>query len=62
MIDVLELLERQARWQRSRSSLTWSEKIRMVEAIRETALQFRACGNEPDANPDAAFASHPDHG
>jgi len=34
MIDVYELLARQAEWQRSRRALAWAEKIRMVEAIR----------------------------
>lgn len=39
--EVRELLERQARWQKSRRSLSWAEKIRMVEAIRESILRLR---------------------
>jgi len=39
--DVKELLRRQAAWQRTRGSLSWSEKVRMVEAIRASILQLR---------------------
>lgn len=38
MSDIEQLLERQARWQKSRKSLSWPEKIRMAEAIRESVL------------------------
>ena len=41
MSDVQELLERQARWQKGRKSLSWPEKLRMAEAIRESVLAFR---------------------
>jgi hypothetical protein len=44
MFDVAALLERQARWQRSRSKLSWAEKIHMVEALRDTAVRLRAGG------------------
>ncbi len=37
-----ELFRRQAEWQKSRKSLSWSEKIRMVEAVREDVLRLRA--------------------
>lgn len=42
MTDVQEMLKRQAVWQRSRQSLTWSEKIRMAEKVRESVKQLRA--------------------
>jgi hypothetical protein len=38
MDDVKALFERQARWQRSRARLSWTEKLRMAEILRETAL------------------------
>jgi hypothetical protein len=38
---VRELLERQREWQKSRQSLSWEEKIRMLEAIRETIVKLR---------------------
>ena len=41
MNDILRLLERQAAWQRSRAALSWSEKVRMSEAIRQSVVQFR---------------------
>jgi len=41
MTDTRKLLERQAAWQRGRVALTWPEKIRMAEAVREWAAQFR---------------------
>jgi hypothetical protein len=42
--DVKKLLERQAAWQKGRKSIPWPEKIRMVEAIRESILQIRSTG------------------
>jgi hypothetical protein len=42
MSDIQELLERQARWQKTRRALSWPEKIRMAERVRESARQLRA--------------------
>ncbi len=42
MNDLQEMLKRQAIWQRSRQSLTWPEKIRMAEMVRESVKQLRA--------------------
>ena len=36
-IAARRLLERQAEWQKRRAALSWSEKVRMVEAVREPA-------------------------
>ena len=44
MSDVEELLERQARWQRTRQALTWPEKVRMAEQVRESVRQLRLSG------------------
>jgi hypothetical protein len=41
MTDIRRLLERQAEWQKARAGLSWPEKIRMAEAMRETLRQFR---------------------
>lgn len=49
MNDVQEMLKRQAIWQRSRQSLTWPEKIRMAEMVRESVKQLRA-SSAPRAN------------
>jgi len=38
MVDVKAMFERQARWQRSRATLSWTEKLRMAEILREAAL------------------------
>lgn len=40
MVDARQLLERQGAWQRERRLLSWPEKIRLVEAMRETAAAF----------------------
>ena len=46
MTDVRRLFERQAEWQKARGSLSWPEKVRMAEAMREVILQFRDELNE----------------
>jgi len=38
---VRKLLERQAEWQKSRAKLSWAEKVRMVEAVRESMAALR---------------------
>jgi hypothetical protein len=38
---VKDLLERQAAWQRSRSSLSWEEKLRQSLVMREAQLSLR---------------------
>lgn len=41
MTDLEGMLKRQAQWQKSRQALTWPEKIRMAERVRESAKQLR---------------------
>ncbi len=41
MTDVRQLLDRQAEWQKARRGLSWPEKIRMAEALREMVHQLR---------------------
>ena len=42
--DVKELLVNQSKWQRSRKSAPWGDKIREVERVRESlgAYKYRA--------------------
>ena len=51
MTDLKEMLDRQARWQKSRALLTWPEKMRMVEAVRESvqALRAQAVQKQPES-------------
>ncbi len=42
MIDIRQLLDRQAQWQKSRQALSWPEKIRMAQSIRDSVEAFRA--------------------
>lgn len=44
MDDAKRLLERQAAWQRSRKSLSWPEKIKMAEMMRDAVRQIRSSG------------------
>lgn len=46
MTDVARLLARQADWQKQRKLLTWPEKVRMAEQIRDSLSQLR-----PQAKP-----------
>lgn len=39
--ELQKLLKAQADWQRSRVVLSWPEKIRMAEIMRESARQLR---------------------
>jgi hypothetical protein len=52
MSDAKKSFELQAQWQRRRADLTWPEKIRQAEAMREAILQLRA------NNPASATKLH----
>ena len=41
MNEIVQLLQKQAQWQRSRKDLSWPEKIRLAEKIRESAVLWR---------------------
>ena len=47
MTDTGKLLQPQAEWQRARTGLTWPEKIRMAEAVRESIVKFRYARSSP---------------
>ncbi|MGQ0652080.1 MAG: hypothetical protein ACT4P4_07430 [Betaproteobacteria bacterium] len=51
MDKLKALLERQARWQRARRGLSWAEKIRMAEAVRESAARWNARDGRPNSPP-----------
>jgi hypothetical protein len=51
MTDLEQMLKRQAQWQKSRQSLTWPEKIRMAERVRESVGQLRAQPRAKDHAP-----------
>jgi len=53
MTDIRRLFERQAEWQKTRGSLSWPEKIRMAEAMRETLRQFRGMSSRETGRPSA---------
>jgi len=42
MNDIRKLLESHTRWQKERAGLSWEEKIRIVEGIRESVVQLRS--------------------
>ncbi len=50
MTDVPERLKKQAEWQKSRRNLSWPEKVRRAEAIRDSVESLRrtaSTGNPP---------------
>lgn len=59
MTDVKLLLERQARWQQTRRALTWPEKVRMAEQVREAVLLLRhSAKGEATSGQPPRTASH----
>lgn len=50
MTDLRELFARQAEWQRARRSLSWAEKMRMAEAVRDSIAALRRAAVRPDRN------------
>jgi hypothetical protein len=52
MIDVHALLERQEQWQKARRHLSWSEKMRMVQAVRDSVRKLMATrAQSPETAP-----------
>ena len=39
MSDPQQMLKRQALWQKNRQSLTWPEKLRLAQRVRESIRQ-----------------------
>jgi hypothetical protein len=60
MHEFGERLERQAQWQKSRRSLSWPEKVRQAEAIRDAVKALRATKTDvpPSATASVALADN----
>ena len=41
MTDIQDLLKRQAEWQAAKRRLSWSEKVRLVQALHDAIRQFQ---------------------
>ena len=53
MTEIEQLLERQARWQESRAKLSWAEKVRLAEILREAAIALSRGRRKPRQPPPA---------
>jgi hypothetical protein len=42
MNDVYQMMRRQAAWQKTRVSLSWPEKIKQAEVLRDAYLKLRS--------------------
>lgn len=49
--EVEKLLQRQALWQKSRTALSWSEKIRMAERIRASLERWHSMAGKDTVVP-----------
>jgi hypothetical protein len=58
MTDMRELFERQAAWQAGRRGLSWPEKVRMAEAVRESVVRLREM-RSLDSNADLVEGPKP---
>jgi hypothetical protein len=52
MSEIQALLERQARWQKTRRALSWPEKVRMAERVLESVRQLRGPRKAEPDNPE----------
>jgi len=52
MSEIQAMLERQTRWQKSRQSLSWPERIRMAERVRESVQQLHQSRNVEREDPE----------
>lgn len=50
MSEIEQMLERQARWQQSRAALSWAEKLRLAETLRDAALALGG-GRRKESSP-----------
>lgn len=58
MVDVKNILERQAAWQKSRRELPWSEKIRQAAILRDELRSFSQAIKVSHPTPSSAGRSH----
>jgi hypothetical protein len=59
MNSLQDRFDRQASWQNGRWALTWAEKIRVAEAIRESIVQIRRTGPAAKTESSAARPKNP---
>lgn len=57
MTDVERLLQRQAAWQKSRTALTWPEKIRIAEQMRDSLRHWRIRSKSSEVTQPAEAAA-----
>jgi hypothetical protein len=61
MNDVLAMLKRQAAWQRARSKMTWTEKLRLAAELRKAVVALHCPErNRHDIKAAARAAGNPD--
>ena len=53
MTEIQALFARQAEWQKRQKALSWAEKIRMAERVREAILRLRASATDHGVGADA---------
>jgi hypothetical protein len=39
--DIQKILRKQSRWQKDRKNLSWPEKIRMAQKVRESIIALK---------------------
>lgn len=42
MNDVYQMMRRQAAWQKTRACLSWPEKMKQAEVLRDACLKLRS--------------------
>jgi hypothetical protein len=53
MTEVSERLNKQAQWQKRRRALSWPEKVRLAEAVRDSVEALRRAPAEPSPSSPA---------
>ncbi len=59
MTDPRLLFERQGAWQKAQKDLSWSEKIRLVEAMQDGIRQLRSSADDVTKQPTDRSESKP---
>ena len=60
MHETIQMLERQAEWQRNRCQLSWADKLRQAVAMRESLRGFRKAVPASSEPAHAGVGGHPD--
>ena len=62
MTDPAELLRRQSAWQRERAQLSWGEKVRMAEEVREDVRKWARAGRDDSTAGPSSVCTPPSSG